>query len=67
MFQVGDLVRYDDAELGNDVPGIVLALVFDGGEDTDHLEVQWLDWNDGDIAREHPETLIVVSSIGKGK
>ena len=67
MFQVGDLVRYDDVTLANDVPGLVMGLVFDGDEDADHIEVQWFDWALGCIAKERPAILVVISSVSEGK
>ena len=67
MFQVGDLVRYADINLGNDIPGIVLALVYDDKDCDDHIEVQWFDWKPGELARETPDLLIVLSSVRKEK
>ena len=67
MFQVGDLVRYDDVTLANDVPGLVMGLVFDGDEDADHIEVQWFDWEPGQLAKERPQVLVVISSVSEGK
>jgi hypothetical protein len=67
MFQVGDLVRYEDVELANDIPGVVLAVVLNGDYEPDHLEIQWFDWLDGSIAKEDPLRLIVISSVSEGK
>ena len=39
MFQVGDLVRYNDVALANEIPGLVMGLVFDGDEDADHIDL----------------------------
>jgi len=65
MFQVGDLVRYGDHV--NDIPGLVMGLVFDGDEDPGHIEVQWLDWEQGTLADEDPYLLELVSSVSEGK
>jgi hypothetical protein len=67
MFQVGDLVRYNDVALANEIPGLVMGLVFDGDEDADHIEVQWFDWALGHLAKERPQVLIVISSASEGK
>jgi hypothetical protein len=67
MFQVGDLVKYEDPALANDIPGLVMGLVFDGCEDPDHIEVQWFDWAEGHLANENPGVLIVISSVSEGK
>ena len=67
MFQVGDLVMYEDVELANDIPGVVLAIALAGDEDRDHLEIQWFDWEPGCIAKEDPLRLVVISSVKKGK
>ena len=67
MFQVGDLVRYNDVALANEIPGLVMGLVFDGDEDADHIEVQWFDWEPGHLAKERPQVLVVISSVSEGK
>ena len=61
MFQVGDLVIYEDVALANDIPGIVVRF------DDDRLEVQWFDWEPGCIAGEDPKQLVVVSSVTEDK
>ena len=65
MFQVGDLVIYEDVALANDIPGIVVALVSDCDYDADHLKIQWFDWEPGALANEDPKRLIIVSSISE--
>jgi hypothetical protein len=68
MFQVGDLVRYGDPVISNDIPGLVMGLVYDTDpEYPDFLEVQWLDWEQGTLADEDPEVLELVSSVSEGK
>jgi len=68
MFQVGDLIRYEDPVATNDIPGLVVAVVYDDDpEHPDHLEVQWLDWEPGTLADEDPEALVLVSSVSEGK
>ena len=66
MFQVGDLVRYEDPSLANDVPGFVMGL-FEDDPDDDHIEVQWFDWELGHLAKERPQVLVVISSVSEGK
>ena len=66
MFQVGDLVKYEDVALANDIPGLVVGLLKDDYND-DHIEVQWFDWEPGCIAGEDPKQLVVVSRVSKGK
>jgi len=63
MFQVGDLIRYEDPIVSNDIPGLVVAVVRDRHGDIDHLEVQWLDWEPGTLADEGTEALMLVSSV----
>ena len=67
MFQVGDLVRYEDVALANDIPGLVMGVRLAGDEDHDHLEIQWFDWAPGSIAKENPRRLVVVSSVREGE
>ena len=67
MFQVGDLIRYEDPVATNDIPGLVVAVVRDRHGDVDHLEVQWLDWEPGTLADEDTEALILVSSVSEDK
>ena len=68
MFQVGDLVRYEDVALANDVPGLVMGLLFkEDYTGSDHIEVQWFDWALGCIAKERPAILVVISSVSEGK
>jgi hypothetical protein len=68
MFQVGDLVRYKDPALANDIPGLVMGLLFkDDYTGSDHIEVQWFDWVLGCIAKERPQVLVVISSVSEGK
>ena len=67
MFQVGDLIRYEDPIVSNDIPGLVVAVVRDRHGDVDHLEVQWLDWEPGTLADEDTAALILVSSVSEGK
>ena len=67
MFQVGDLVRYEDPVVTNDIPGLVVGVVYDDDpEHPDHLEVQWFDWEQGTLADEDTEALELVSSAKKG-
>ena len=63
MFQVGDLIRYEDPIVSNDIPGLVVAVVKDPNGYVDHLEVQWLDWEPGQLATEDEEALVLVSSV----
>ena len=67
MFQVGDLIRYEDPIVSNDIPGLVVAEVKDPRGFVDHLEVQWLDWEPGTLADEDTEALILVSSVSEDK
>ena len=68
MFQVGDLVRYEDVALANDIPGLVMGLLFkEDYTGSDHIEVQWFDWAEGHLANENPGVLIVISSVSEGK
>ena len=62
MFQVGDLIRYEDSTVSNDIPGLVVAVVLDSRGNRDHLDVQWLDWEPGQLATEDEEALVLVSS-----
>ena len=62
MFQVGDLIRYEDPIVSNDIPGLVVAVVKDLNGFIDHLEVQWFDWEPGQLATEDEEALELVSS-----
>ena len=66
MFQVGDLVRYEDVALANDVPGLVMGLLKDD-YNADHIEVQWFDWEPGHLAKERPQVLVVISSVSEGE
>ena len=52
---IGDLVKYDPDECNNQVPGLVVGL------DYENLRVQWFDWDDGDIATERRDALVLVS------
>ena len=61
MFQVGDLVKYENIELANDIPGIVMRF------DDDRIEVQWFDWEPGELAHESEEVLVLLSSVSEGK
>ncbi len=67
MFQVGDLIRYEDPVVSNDIPGLVVAVVKDSCGFVSHLEVQWLDWEPGQLATEDEEALVLVSSVSEGK
>ena len=67
MFQVGDLIRYEDPIVSNDIPGLVVAVVKDLNGYVDHLEVQWFDWEPGQLATEDEEALVLVSSVSEGK
>ena len=67
MFQVGDLIRYEDPIVSNDIPGLVVAVVKDLNGYVDHLDVQWLDWEPGQLATEDEEALVLVSSVSEGK
>ena len=67
MFQVGDLIRYEDPVVTNDIPGLVVAVVKDLNGFIDHLEVQWFDWEPGELANEDTEALVLVSSVSEGK
>ena len=62
MFQVGDLIRYEDPIVSNDIPGLVVAVVKDLNGYVDHLDVQWFDWEPGQLATEDEEALELVSS-----
>jgi len=67
MFQVGDLIRYEDPIVSNDIPGLVVAVVKDLNGFVSHLDVQWLDWEPGQLATEDEEALVLVSSVSEGK
>ena len=67
MFQVGDLIRYEDPVVSNDIPGLVVAVVKDLNGYVDHLDVQWFDWEPGQLATEDEEALVLVSSVSEGK
>jgi len=67
MFQVGDLIRYEDPIVSNDIPGLVVAVVKDLNGYVDHLDVQWFDWEPGQLATEDEEALVLVSSVSEGK
>jgi hypothetical protein len=67
MFQVGDLVRYNDVALANEIPGLVMGICLAGDEDHDHIEVQWFDWALGHLAKERPQVLVVISSVREGE
>ena len=67
MFQVGDLIRYQMAVKCNDIPGFVVGIVYDGCGNRDCLEVQWFDWEPGELANENEEALVLVSSVSEGK
>ena len=62
MFQVGDLIRYEDPVVSNDIPGLVVAVVKDLNGYVDRLHVQWLDREPGQLADEDTEALMLVSS-----
>lgn len=63
MFQVGDLIRYEDPIVSNDIPGLVVNVVYNSNGGRDHLDVQWLDWEPGTLATEDEEALELVSSV----
>ena len=63
MFQVGDLIRYEDPVASNDIPGLVVAVVKESCGFVSHLDVQWFDWEPGTLATEDEEALVLVSSV----
>ena len=67
MFQVGDLIRYEFPVVSNDIPGLVVGIVYDNSENRECLKVQWFDWEQGTLARESEEALVLVSSVEKEK
>ena len=67
MFQVGDLVRFPPSATCNDIPGLVVGIVYDNSENRECLKVQWFDWEQGTLARESEEALVLVSSVEKEK
>ena len=56
---IGDLVKYNPLECNNQIPGMVMG--YERTESLLYLHVQWLDWDDGDIAVENPDALVLVS------
>jgi len=67
MFQVGDLVRFPPSATCNDIPGLVVGIVYDNSENRECLKVQWFDWEPGELANEDTEALVLVSSVSEGK
>ena len=67
MFQVGDLIRYPTSVKCNDIPGFVVGIVYDRRGNRDCLEVQWFDWEPGELANESEEALELLSSVSEGK
>jgi hypothetical protein len=62
MFQVGDVIQYEASRKQNDIPGFVVGIVYDRRGNRDCLEVQWFDWEPGELANESEEALVLVSS-----
>ena len=62
MFEVGDLIRYEASRKCNDIPGLVVGIVYDRRGNRDCLEVQWFDWEPGELANESEEALELLSS-----
>jgi len=67
MFQVGDLIKYPTSAKCNAIPGLVVAVVKDSCGFVSHLEVQWFDWEPGELANENEEALVLVSSVRECK
>jgi len=67
MFQVGDLIRYEASRKCNDIPGFVVGIVYDRRGNRDCLEVQWFDWEPGELANENEEALELLSSVSEGR
>ena len=67
MFQVGDLIRYPTSTKCNEIPGFVVGIVYDRRGNRDCLEVQWFDWEPGELAHESEEVLVLLSSVSEGK
>ena len=67
MFQVGDLIKYPTSAKCNAIPGFVVGIVYDGRGNRDCLEVQWFDWEPGELANENEEALVLVSSVRECK
>ena len=67
MFQVGDLIRYHPSRKCNDIPGFVVGIVYDRRGNRDCLEVQWFDWEPGELANESEEALVLLSKVKKVK
>jgi hypothetical protein len=65
MFQVGDIIRYENPVVSNDIPGLVVGIVYDRRGNRDHLDVQWFDWEPGYLATEDEEALVLVSSVSE--
>ena len=62
---IGDLVKYNPLECNNQIAGMVM-----GYERTDsllYLHVQWFDWDDGQIAVENPDALVLVSKANENR
>jgi len=64
MFEVGDLIRYWSIP---DEPGFVVGIVYDRRGNRDCLEVQWFDWEPGELANEDEEALELLSKVKKVK
>ena len=62
MFQVGDVIQYEASRKQNDIPGFVVGIVYDRRGNRDCLEVQWFDWEPGELANESEEALVLLSS-----
>ena len=57
--KIGDLVKYNVDQFQNDVPGMVVG--FEHTDSLEYLQVQWFDWDEGQIAVESPCALVMVS------
>ena len=63
MFQVGDVIQYEASRRSNEIPGFVVGIVYDRRGNRDCLEVQWFDWEPGELAHESEEALVLLSSV----
>jgi hypothetical protein len=60
---IGDLVKYNPLECNNQIAGMVVG--FERTDSLLYLHVQWFDWDDGQIAVENPDALVLVSKANE--
>ena len=67
MFEVGDVIRYQEPIISNDIPGLVVSIRYKKNGERDCLQVQWFDWSPGTLAQEDEACLELVSKAIREK